>query len=40
MALAARARPGDVVLTLGAGGITGVGPVVLDLLGRETSVEH
>ena len=32
--------PGDVVITLGAGDITGVGPVVLDLLGRETAVEH
>jgi UDP-N-acetylmuramate--alanine ligase len=32
-ALAARARPGDLVITLGAGDITGVGPQVLDLLG-------
>ena len=39
-ALAARARPGDVVITLGAGDVTGVGPQVLDLLGREPSVEH
>lgn len=31
-ALVARARPGDVVLTLGAGDITTVGPRVLDLL--------
>jgi UDP-N-acetylmuramate--alanine ligase len=31
-ALAARARPGDVVITLGAGDITHVGPRVLDLL--------
>jgi UDP-N-acetylmuramate--alanine ligase len=31
-ALAARARPGDLVLTLGAGSITRVGPLVLDLL--------
>ena len=31
-ALAARARPGDLVLTLGAGSITEVGPVVLELL--------
>ena len=39
-ALAARARPGDVVITLGAGDVTGVGPQVLDLLGRRPSVEH
>jgi UDP-N-acetylmuramate--alanine ligase len=32
--LARRARPGDMVLTLGAGTITTVGPIVLDLLGR------
>jgi UDP-N-acetylmuramate--alanine ligase len=32
-ALAERARPGDLVITLGAGDITGVGPRVLDLLG-------
>ncbi|GAA1448881.1 UDP-N-acetylmuramate--L-alanine ligase [Mycobacterium cookii] len=32
-ALAERARPGDLVITLGAGDITGVGPQVLDLLG-------
>lgn len=32
--LARRARPGDMVLTLGAGTITTVGPLVLDLLGR------
>jgi UDP-N-acetylmuramate--alanine ligase len=31
--LAARARPGDIVLTLGAGDITMIGPEVLDLLG-------
>ncbi|WP_182526355.1 UDP-N-acetylmuramate--L-alanine ligase [Nocardioides dongkuii] len=31
--LAARARPGDLVLTLGAGDVTRVGPAVLDLLG-------
>ena len=38
-ALAERARPGDVVITLGAGDVTGVGPQVLDLLGREPSPE-
>jgi UDP-N-acetylmuramate--alanine ligase len=27
-------RPGDVVLTLGAGDVTAVGPELLDLLGR------
>jgi UDP-N-acetylmuramate--alanine ligase len=32
--LVARARPGDVVLTLGAGDVTLLGPAVLDLLGR------
>jgi UDP-N-acetylmuramate--alanine ligase len=32
--LARRARPGDMVLTLGAGTITTVGPMVLDLLER------
>ena len=32
-ALADRARPGDLVITLGAGDITSVGPLVLDLLG-------
>jgi UDP-N-acetylmuramate--alanine ligase len=32
-ALVARARPGDLVLTLGAGSITEVGPRVLELLG-------
>ena len=32
-ALVALARPGDLVLTLGAGSITGVGPRVLELLG-------
>ena len=31
--LASRARPGDLVLTLGAGSVTEVGPLVLDLLG-------
>ncbi len=31
-ALAERARPGDLVLTLGAGSITEVGPLVLELL--------
>jgi len=30
--LAARARPGDIVLTLGAGDVTMIGPEVLDLL--------
>ena len=33
--LASRARPGDLVLTLGAGTITQVGPQVLDLLRAE-----
>lgn len=32
--LARRAQPGDMVLTLGAGTITTVGPMVLDLLGN------
>jgi len=32
--LAERARPGDLVITLGAGDITTVGPRVLDLLGE------
>jgi UDP-N-acetylmuramate--alanine ligase len=32
-ALVARARPGDLVLTLGAGSVTDVGPRVLELLG-------
>jgi UDP-N-acetylmuramate--alanine ligase len=32
-ALAARARPGDLVLTLGAGSVTEVGPRLLELLG-------
>ena len=32
--LVRRARPGDLVLTLGAGTVTRVGPEVLDLLGR------
>ncbi|WP_370248663.1 UDP-N-acetylmuramate--L-alanine ligase [Nocardioides sp.] len=36
-ALADRARPGDLVLTLGAGSITTVGPEVLDLLQRDGS---
>ena len=31
--LVARARPGDLVLTLGAGTVTEVGPRVLELLG-------
>lgn len=31
--LAARARPGDLVLTLGAGDVTRTGPLVLELLG-------
>ena len=31
--LVRRARPGDVVLTLGAGSVTEIGPQVLDLLG-------
>jgi UDP-N-acetylmuramate--alanine ligase len=30
----ARARPGDLVLTLGAGDVTLVGPEVLELLSR------
>ena len=35
-ALVARARPGDVVLTLGAGDVTVLGPRVLELLaGRD-----
>jgi UDP-N-acetylmuramate--alanine ligase len=33
-ALVARARPGDLVLTLGAGTVTQIGPRVLDLLSR------
>ncbi len=32
-ALVERARPGDLVLTLGAGTVTGIGPRVLELLG-------
>jgi UDP-N-acetylmuramate--alanine ligase len=32
-ALVERAGPGDLVITLGAGDITSVGPHVLDLLG-------
>ena len=32
-ALVARARPGDLVLTLGAGSVTELGPQVLALLG-------
>jgi len=32
-AVARRASPGDVVLTLGAGDVTRVGPLVMDLLG-------
>lgn len=32
--LVARARPGDLVLTLGAGDVTRLGPQVLELLGR------
>lgn len=35
-ALAARARPGDLVLTLGAGDITEIAPAVLDLLEHRT----
>ena len=35
-ALVARARPGDLVLTLGAGGVTDVGPRVLALLAGDT----
>jgi len=31
--LAERARPGDIVLTLGAGDITMIGPEVIELLG-------
>ncbi len=34
-ALVARARPGDLVLTLGAGSITEAGPLVLELLGGD-----
>ena len=34
-ALVARARPGDLVLTLGAGSVTEVGPRVLELLGGD-----
>ena len=33
--LAGRARDGDLVLTLGAGSVTAVGPMVLDILGAE-----
>ncbi len=33
-----RARPGDLVLTLGAGDVTRVGPMVLDLLARRSTV--
>jgi UDP-N-acetylmuramate--alanine ligase len=33
--LAARARPGDLVLTLGAGSVTEIGPRVLELLGGD-----
>ena len=33
--LVARARPGDLVLTLGAGSVTEVGPRVLELLGGD-----
>ena len=33
--LAARARDGDLVLTLGAGSITSVGPQVLEILGAD-----
>ena len=33
--LAARARDGDLVLTLGAGSVTSVGPQVLELLGAD-----
>ena len=35
--LVERARPGDVVLTLGAGDVTLVGPEVLDLLSEQRS---
>jgi UDP-N-acetylmuramate--alanine ligase len=39
-ALAARARPGDLVLTMGAGDVSMVGPEVLDALrGLETSTD-
>ena len=34
-ALVSRARPGDLVLTLGAGSVTEVGPRVLELLGGD-----
>ena len=33
-AIAEAARPGDLVLTMGAGDVTALGPVILDLLGR------
>jgi UDP-N-acetylmuramate--alanine ligase len=33
--LAERARPGDVVLTLGGGDVTLLGPEVLELLGEQ-----
>jgi len=33
--LVGRARPGDLVLTLGAGSITELGPRILDLLGGD-----
>jgi UDP-N-acetylmuramate--alanine ligase len=33
--LVERARPGDVVLTLGAGDVTLLGPEVLELLGEQ-----
>jgi UDP-N-acetylmuramate--alanine ligase len=33
--LAARVRTGDLVLTLGAGSVTGVGPQLLELLGAD-----
>jgi UDP-N-acetylmuramate--alanine ligase len=33
--LVRRARPGDLVLTLGAGNVTEVGPAVLELLAQE-----
>ena len=33
-ALAARARPGDLVMTVGAGDVTELGPTILDQIGR------
>jgi UDP-N-acetylmuramate--alanine ligase len=36
-ALADLARPGDLVLTLGAGDVTRVGPELLELLGKDAA---